>query len=244
MATIYHRSCPTMHFIGISLALGLVTVSTVCGLSPTVQLDNATFTGFNSGQVSKFLGIPFAQPPCVFSRRLSNWPRITPVFQDGWSPVPLAPSYQTVYSKWWKGCNIIWTLLPSAADQTWFPTRRRHRELHQEFDFQRRPSSKWGLSDRQCGYTCQCHQGFQSTCCSSTLTKVAHVSQSVVLIDSIKWIFGGAFELGGTSTWVGPDVLQAWFIHIKYAVMMAVLLSRRLSIWMSRLSMWAWITGV
>ncbi|EGN97860.1 hypothetical protein SERLA73DRAFT_109097 [Serpula lacrymans var. lacrymans S7.3] len=30
---------------------------------PLVQLDNATFTGVNSGNVSKFLGIPFAQAP-------------------------------------------------------------------------------------------------------------------------------------------------------------------------------------
>jgi acetylcholinesterase len=30
---------------------------------PTVTLDQATFTGESSGQVSKFLGIPYAQPP-------------------------------------------------------------------------------------------------------------------------------------------------------------------------------------
>lgn len=31
--------------------------------SPTVTLDNATFTGLASGAVNKFLGIPYAQPP-------------------------------------------------------------------------------------------------------------------------------------------------------------------------------------
>ncbi|KAF8993495.1 carotenoid ester lipase precursor [Cyathus striatus] len=31
--------------------------------APTVALDSATFTGATSGSVSKFLGIPFAQPP-------------------------------------------------------------------------------------------------------------------------------------------------------------------------------------
>ncbi|KAI0056029.1 carotenoid ester lipase precursor [Artomyces pyxidatus] len=31
--------------------------------APTVQLDRATFTGVNSGNVSQFLGIPYAQPP-------------------------------------------------------------------------------------------------------------------------------------------------------------------------------------
>jgi len=30
---------------------------------PTVQLDSATVTGTSIGGVSKFLGIPFAQPP-------------------------------------------------------------------------------------------------------------------------------------------------------------------------------------
>lgn len=33
------------------------------GLLPTVNLDNATFTGVTLGRVSSFLGIPFAQPP-------------------------------------------------------------------------------------------------------------------------------------------------------------------------------------
>ncbi|KIY52453.1 alpha/beta-hydrolase [Fistulina hepatica ATCC 64428] len=31
--------------------------------TPTVTLDNATVTGYNSGSVSYYLGIPFAQPP-------------------------------------------------------------------------------------------------------------------------------------------------------------------------------------
>jgi hypothetical protein len=62
---IYCRLRLTMHFAGIFLALGLVTFSTLCRSSPTVQLDNATFIGLSSGRVSSFLGIPFAQPPCV-----------------------------------------------------------------------------------------------------------------------------------------------------------------------------------
>lgn len=33
--------------------------------APTVKLDSATFTGVTSGTTSKFLGIPFAQPPYV-----------------------------------------------------------------------------------------------------------------------------------------------------------------------------------
>ena len=32
-------------------------------LPPLAHLDNATFSGFCSGQTAKFLGIPYAQPP-------------------------------------------------------------------------------------------------------------------------------------------------------------------------------------
>lgn len=34
---------------------------------PSVQLDAGTFNGIASGNVDQFLGIPFAQPPCVAS---------------------------------------------------------------------------------------------------------------------------------------------------------------------------------
>ena len=34
--------------------------------APTVQLDQGTFIGTTDGTTNKFLGIPFAQPPCVF----------------------------------------------------------------------------------------------------------------------------------------------------------------------------------
>ena len=33
--------------------------------APTVILDNATVTGVASGTTNRFLGIPYAQPPCV-----------------------------------------------------------------------------------------------------------------------------------------------------------------------------------
>ena len=32
---------------------------------PTVTLDNATVTGITNGLTNQFLGIPYAQPPCV-----------------------------------------------------------------------------------------------------------------------------------------------------------------------------------
>ena len=39
------------YFIGLTVAL------------PTITLDDGTFTGTTSGSVSRFFGIPFAQPP-------------------------------------------------------------------------------------------------------------------------------------------------------------------------------------
>ncbi|KAI0060995.1 carotenoid ester lipase precursor [Artomyces pyxidatus] len=42
----------------VQASLGAPTIS-----APTVQLDHATFTGFTTGNVSRFLGIPYAQPP-------------------------------------------------------------------------------------------------------------------------------------------------------------------------------------
>lgn len=53
-----------MFVVGFLLATlwrGLVSASPLA--APTIKLDSATFTGVNSGSVSEFLGIPFAQPP-------------------------------------------------------------------------------------------------------------------------------------------------------------------------------------
>ena len=53
-------------FLGLTLcALGVAAVPLVERAAPTVTLDGATFTGVTSGTHTKFLGIPFAQPPCV-----------------------------------------------------------------------------------------------------------------------------------------------------------------------------------
>ena len=54
----------TKLFLSIGLLLG------VQAQSPTVKLDNGTFLGTSSGDVSKFLGIPFAQPPWVMNDSL------------------------------------------------------------------------------------------------------------------------------------------------------------------------------
>ncbi len=47
--------------IHIAMSLGVPTPSNVS----TVILDHATFVGVSDGVANKFLGIPFAKPPCV-----------------------------------------------------------------------------------------------------------------------------------------------------------------------------------
>jgi len=50
-------------FTAFALLFGVAIAAPSSQASPTVELDSATFTGVHSGSVSKFLGIPFAQPP-------------------------------------------------------------------------------------------------------------------------------------------------------------------------------------
>ncbi|KAG6865405.1 hypothetical protein C0991_002899 [Blastosporella zonata] len=52
-------SFPSLVLVGLMASAILATPL----LPPTVQLDGATVTGKASGSVSKFLGIPFAEPP-------------------------------------------------------------------------------------------------------------------------------------------------------------------------------------
>lgn len=52
--------------LGLALhAFNAVAVPLVERAAPTVTLESSSFTGVTSGQHTKFLGIPFAQPPYV-----------------------------------------------------------------------------------------------------------------------------------------------------------------------------------
>ena len=44
------------------LGIGSI-LATIAFANPVINLDDATVTGFEDGSVSKFLGIPYAQPP-------------------------------------------------------------------------------------------------------------------------------------------------------------------------------------
>ena len=50
----------TFAAIVLTAALGVAAAQAV---PPVVKLDYGAFTGMTSGDVSSFLGIPFAQPP-------------------------------------------------------------------------------------------------------------------------------------------------------------------------------------
>ncbi|KAK0487104.1 carotenoid ester lipase precursor [Armillaria novae-zelandiae] len=57
---------------------------------PTVTLDSATFTGTTSGSVSKFLGIPFAQPPT--GDRRFRLPEAHPAYNGTYDASAFGPS--------------------------------------------------------------------------------------------------------------------------------------------------------
>ncbi|KAK0185686.1 carotenoid ester lipase precursor [Armillaria mellea] len=57
---------------------------------PTVTLDSATFTGTTSGTVSKFLGIPFAQPPT--GDRRFRLPETHPAYNGSYDASAYGPS--------------------------------------------------------------------------------------------------------------------------------------------------------
>lgn len=48
------------------LQAGFAVAATISGRAvPTVTLDNGNIVGTTSGEVDKFLGIPFGKAPCV-----------------------------------------------------------------------------------------------------------------------------------------------------------------------------------
>jgi acetylcholinesterase len=60
-------------------ASGVLAAPAARASAPTVKLDNGTFVGTTTGNVNKWLGIPFAQPPYVW-HFLSA--RFTVIFSD------------------------------------------------------------------------------------------------------------------------------------------------------------------
>ncbi|KAK0460038.1 carotenoid ester lipase precursor [Desarmillaria tabescens] len=59
-------------------------------MGPTITLESATFTGTTSGVVSKFLGIPFAQPPT--GDRRFRLPETLPAYNGSYDASDFGPS--------------------------------------------------------------------------------------------------------------------------------------------------------
>ena len=53
-----------LHVVAAAAVVPLAPV--LAANSPQVKLDQGVFTGLYDGQTSKFLGIPFANPPSVY----------------------------------------------------------------------------------------------------------------------------------------------------------------------------------
>lgn len=54
-----------MRSISCLIALFVCVSVSTASISPTVSLDYGTFLGARDGNLTKFLGIPYAQPACV-----------------------------------------------------------------------------------------------------------------------------------------------------------------------------------
>ncbi len=54
-------------YMFVQLALFLGNALAASAVAPTATLDDATVIGYTNNSVTSFMGIPFAEPPCVLS---------------------------------------------------------------------------------------------------------------------------------------------------------------------------------
>ncbi|KAF5385567.1 hypothetical protein D9757_006799 [Collybiopsis confluens] len=131
----------TLRLLGFALQTFVVLATPLAG--PTVTLDSATVTGTTFGNVQKFLGIPFAQPPCP--QQAIKLPLI--------SGLPAAAVDFIV--------NSIWGFV--------FPA--------------------------------------DEDCLSINIVKPSSAGPTSKL-PVVVWIFGGGFEIGGTSMYDGSSIVE------------------------------------
>lgn len=159
--------------IGVLLAVSTTaTLGIPLAGSPTVRLDNAIVTGLGAGSVSKFLGIPFAQPPK--GDRRFRLPVAVPPYEGTLSATKYGPAcpQQT----------------PSADSGS--PT----------VDVAGSPLSPDQIDGALKISRLQATDALESDedCLSINVIKPAANISTQVLLPVLVWIYGGAFEFGDT----------------------------------------------
>lgn len=138
---------------------------------PTVTLDSATFTGVTSGNVNKFLGIPFAQPPTGNLR--FNLPQPIPSYNGSYS----ATSFGNECPQQAITLPLVSGL---AANETNYIINSIYRAV----------------------------TGPVSEDCLNLNVWVPATATPSSKLPVAVWIFGGGFELGGTSLYDGGVIAQ------------------------------------
>ncbi|KAG6908771.1 hypothetical protein DXG01_003383 [Tephrocybe rancida] len=155
-------------------------------LAPTVQLDNATVTGKNSGRVSKFLGIPFAKPPLIHDGHGQSRANLALRIGDLRFRLPHPiPAYTTSFSatSYSLSCPQQFTEVPILTSLPKLAVEYVHNTIF-----------NGGFPDSE-------------DCLTINVMKPATATPRSKL-PVIVWIFGGGFEIGGTTTYDGASIVD------------------------------------
>ncbi|KAF4591075.1 hypothetical protein EYR40_009675 [Pleurotus pulmonarius] len=176
----------------LQLGLGLFAIRTaasLAGAANSVTLDSATFTGATSGRVTKFLGIPYAQPP-TGDRRFRLPEPISPYTGTVRATAfgPSCPQHEVRLTLPVGLASDAVDLIVNTAYKAVFPDSEDCLSINVVVPSSATPTSK---------------------------LPVAVVRLYITLCDAVKelnpnaqWIYGGAFELGSASLYDGGPIVE------------------------------------